>query len=61
MAVPGETKDYIGVDPVAWVDRLTLVCEASQFDAGQKKIIQHHLGAMQKALQTYAACGEPAP
>jgi hypothetical protein len=51
MAVPGETKDYIGADPVAWVRRLRDVAEGSSFPQEAKDVIESRLSDLQQELR----------
>lgn len=38
-----EAKDYIGFDPVRWIERLREVNESSQFNEKDKALIEGHL------------------
>lgn len=45
-------RDYIGFDPVAWVDRLREVNRGSQFPEPDKKIIEAELAQLKAKLTT---------
>jgi hypothetical protein len=54
MAVPGETKDYIGgsrTPGVAWVRRLRDVAEGSSFPQEAKDVIESRLSDLQQELR----------
>lgn len=39
-------KDYIGLDPVRWIERLRDVNAESQFPSGAKQIIEDHFAEL---------------
>lgn len=49
-------KDYIGFDPVAWVERLCDVNSTSQFKPEAKDEIEKHLRHLQIALSVRLDC-----
>lgn len=48
-----QERDHIGLDPVAWVDRLLEVARGSDFDVYEKAIIEHHLSELRAELNSY--------
>lgn len=47
-----QDKDYIGFDPVAWIDRLREVNRGSQFPEAAKTIIDYELSQLRAKLDT---------
>jgi hypothetical protein len=44
-------KDYIGFDPVKWVERLIDVNDTSSFKGNEKKMINIHLNKLRNELE----------
>ena len=49
--MPKKEKDYIGFDPVKWVDRLMSVNETSQFKNEEKEVISKALNNLYRELE----------
>lgn len=45
------SHDYIGPDPLVWIDRLRAVNETSQFKPQERDLIDNALSVLQRDLQ----------